>query len=46
MAANVPPGVVAASLNPRGMVGRIYIVYHYTFLLNIEAVGFMDAEDF
>ena len=31
MAANVSPGVVAATLNPRGMVARIYLVNHYTF---------------
>ena len=27
--ANGPPGVVASNLNPRGMVGRIYVVDHY-----------------
>ena len=32
MAANVSSGVVAATLNPRGMVARIYIVNHYKFL--------------
>ena len=32
MAANGPLGVVAANLNPRGMVGRIYIVNHYALL--------------
>ena len=32
MAANGPLGVVAANLNPRGMVGRIYVVNHYALL--------------
>ena len=27
-----PPGVVAANLNPRGMVGRIYVVNHNALL--------------
>ena len=47
MGANGPPGVVAAILNPRGMVGRIYIVNHYALQhINIEAVRFMVSEDF
>ena len=29
MGANGPPAVVAANLNPRGMVGRIYVVNPY-----------------
>ena len=32
MAANGPLGVVAANLNSRGMVGRIYVVNHYALL--------------
>ena len=41
--ANGPPGVVAANLSPKGMVGRIKLVNH-CFMLNIEAVGFMVSE--
>ena len=32
MGENNPPGVVAANLNPRGMVGRINIVNHYALI--------------
>ena len=32
MAANGPPGEVASNLNPRGMVGRIYVVNLYALL--------------
>ena len=45
MAANGPPDEVAANLNPRCMVGRIYIVNHYALLHTyIEAVVFMVSE--
>ena len=43
--ANGPPDEVAANLNPRGMVGRIYVVNHYALLHTyIEAVVFMVSE--
>ena len=32
MGANDPPGVVATNLNPRGMVGTIYVVNHFALL--------------
>ena len=45
MAANGPPDEVAANLNPKGMVGRIYVVNHYALLHTyIEAVVFMVSE--
>ena len=30
----ISPGVVVANLNPRGMVGRIYVVNHYANATN------------
>ena len=34
-----------ASLDPRGLIGRIYVEDHYTwYILNIYAVGLMVSE--
>ena len=50
MEANDPLGFVAAKLNPRGMIGRIYmyVVNHYAlaicYLLNIEDEGLMVSD--
>ena len=29
---HMTPGVVVANLNPRGMIGRVYIVNHYALI--------------
>ena len=40
-----PRGV--ANLDPRGMIGRIYVEYHLTLLqLNIQALGFLEKKIF
>ena len=44
MEANDPRGV--ANLDPRGMIGRIYVEYHlqHCYILNIQALGLVDLE--
>ena len=36
-----------ANLDPRGMIGRIYVEYHFTILqLNIQALGLVVLEKY